>query len=352
MYEIVFQSEWPLLFVIWGNLLFIILSFSGLLVFNYLLHQNQTSMRDFFEKDMESPPAAVFLPLRGVTPEIRLTLKSLMEQDYPDYRVFVILDHVEDSGYTTVRDILAEIDPEEKIIELHVRSEYYETASPKTSSLIEYFRKTDSRFINYVLLDGDVVPYPMWLRDVTIPLSDPTVKAVSGYRWYPPVTYSIAENVRYLFNAVSWVWICFGKYLWGGSCSFSRDIALSDTVINTLKVSIAEDSGLTAVMQREHWKTFAVPSVISVNQEETHNLFSVFNWLRRQVMWNYLSLPRNWFFYNLMVWAIVLCQLWLLCVGGLSLYNQNWLLLKYVLACEGIFWCGLVLMLAILEIIA
>ena len=48
--------------------------------------------------DEEAPPGLVLLCLRGGDPFLAQSLRSLFAQDYPDYRVRIVLDSASDSA--------------------------------------------------------------------------------------------------------------------------------------------------------------------------------------------------------------------------------------------------------------
>src|SRR5689334_6889229 len=54
------------------------------------------------------PRALVILPIRGADPSLRACLLGLVNQDYPNYAVRIIIDSAEDPGWEFIRGVLAE----------------------------------------------------------------------------------------------------------------------------------------------------------------------------------------------------------------------------------------------------
>src|SRR5262249_954046 len=57
--------------------------------------------------DAPLPFAAVVLSLRGADPSLRDCLRSLLRQDYPRYRLLIVIDGPGDPAWAPVRDAMA-----------------------------------------------------------------------------------------------------------------------------------------------------------------------------------------------------------------------------------------------------
>lgn len=295
------------------------------------------------------PAVAILLPLRGADPKIRETLEMLSRQTYSNYDVFVMMDHEEDSGLPLIQEILRELDPQEQKFHLSIRQVFYPTTSLKVNCLLDLYSRLEPHYEILAGIDGDVIPHPEWLAETVAPLLfNPEIGAATGYRWYHPEACSFGENIRYLFNAVSWVWICFGKYIWGGTYAIRRNLVCSEECLERLKSSPVEDSEFTAMFVEKGLKNFAVPPAMMENQEKI-SLKSAYFWIGRQILWNYLCLRKMWFFYVLMVWGLIAFQIYFAAAAIMSLVECDWFRLGLILMDVLVFWGGNLLMLLILE---
>ena len=74
-----------------------------------------TSRRDRF---LRSPSC---LPLRGADPSLEACLEGLLAQDYPAYRVHIVIDSAEDPAQAVVARILAEAGPRAAAVHVETR---------------------------------------------------------------------------------------------------------------------------------------------------------------------------------------------------------------------------------------
>src|SRR5205085_10102974 len=54
-----------------------------------------------------APRAAVILSLRGGDPSLTPCLERLLEQDYPDYSIWIVIDNRDDPAWALVDDVIA-----------------------------------------------------------------------------------------------------------------------------------------------------------------------------------------------------------------------------------------------------
>ncbi|HRX79854.1 MAG TPA: glycosyltransferase family 2 protein, partial [Pirellulaceae bacterium] len=60
-------------------------------------------------EDATLPKAAVLLCLRGADPNLTHSLRRLLRQDYPDYKLFIAVDSEKDPAWNIVRQTIAEL---------------------------------------------------------------------------------------------------------------------------------------------------------------------------------------------------------------------------------------------------
>src|ERR1700722_7051968 len=137
------------------------------------------------------PRAAVLLPVRGADPHLADCLHGLLNQDYPAYDVWIIVDSREDSAW----DVIAK-SPKSRPglqVRVDVLKEPRSTCSLKMSALLQAIAQMDNACEIVALIDADVIPHPGWLRALVGPLSDPGIGATTGIRWYAPLSPQTSE---------------------------------------------------------------------------------------------------------------------------------------------------------------
>ncbi len=122
--------------------------------------------------DAACPPVAVILCLRGVDPSLEHCLDGLLDQDYPRYEVWIVVDHADDPARGVAEQAIRRRGAGN--VRIHVLSRPRETCSLKCSSLLEALAAIDDSYAAVAFLDADTVPHRSWLRELVAPLvADP-----------------------------------------------------------------------------------------------------------------------------------------------------------------------------------
>ncbi len=227
------------------------------------------------------PKAAVVLSLRGPDPFLHQTLDGLMNQEYPEYEVFLVVDSQVDPVWNDVTPFVDE-DPKGRI-HVSVLREPLKTCSLKCSSLVQAVSELDDSFEVVAFLDGDAPPHPTWLRDLVTPLQDPKVGVATGNRWYAPNSGEWGSMVRYLWNIGAVVQVWLNKIVWAGSMATRADTIRKTGMLNAWRSALSVDGTVCRVMKEKRQKVTFVPQVMMLNEEET-TMPSFHRWVQRQLI--------------------------------------------------------------------
>jgi cellulose synthase/poly-beta-1,6-N-acetylglucosamine synthase-like glycosyltransferase len=212
-----------------------------------------------------TPKAAVVLCLRGTDPFLADCLDALLQQDYPDYAVRIVVDQPDDPAWDVVRAAL----PRAGTVPVHAASltDRRDTCSLKCSSLTQAVAGLDESFAVIAQLDADCVPHRTWLRELVAPLADPRCGAATGNRWYMPAEPSWGALVRSLWNAAAIVQMyCYG-IPWGGTLALKMAVVRQADLLERWRSAFCEDTLLYRVLRRIGLKVAFVPSLMMVNRE-------------------------------------------------------------------------------------
>jgi ceramide glucosyltransferase len=122
------------------------------------------------------PPVSILKPLHGVDFASYENYASFCKQDYPDYEILFAVNEQSDAAVPLVQRLIAEY-PRLQIT-LLIGSEYF-GANRKVNSLARLAREAKHEIL--ALSDGDVRVGPQYLREVTAPLRDTSVGAVTSF---------------------------------------------------------------------------------------------------------------------------------------------------------------------------
>ena len=227
------------------------------------------------------PKTAVILCLRGPDPFLDDCITALLDQDYANYGVRIIVDSRQDPAWEIAQEIVDRCPMAEvSIEELRPRRA---TCSLKCSSVLQAFDDLDESYEVAALLDADTIPHRTWLRELVAPLAQPDVGATTGNRWYLPVRPTCGSLVRHAWNAAAVVQMYFYHIPWGGTLALKLDVFRHSDLADRWAHAFCEDTMLYEVVQRRVQRVQFVPSLMMVNRE-TCTLGGFYHWVRRQLL--------------------------------------------------------------------
>lgn len=231
--------------------------------------------------DAPCPRTAVILCLRGPDPFLPACLEAIMNQDYPDYDLHIVVDSREDPAWAIAeRTLKAHTSPKVHMAPL---TEPRQTCSLKCSSLVQVVSTLDASYEVVALLDADTIAHPTWLRELVAPLADERVAAATGNRWYAPATFSWGSLVRRLWNAAAVVQMYWFRIPWGGTLALKRSVVRRSDLLERWGNALCEDTMLYGVLRSMGYRVAFVPSLMMVNREGC-DLGNFYRWVRRQLL--------------------------------------------------------------------
>jgi cellulose synthase/poly-beta-1,6-N-acetylglucosamine synthase-like glycosyltransferase len=240
-----------------------------------------------FENGEPLPPAVCVLCLRGRDPFLHECLQGLLNQEYPNYDVLIIVDSESDPAYAAVQEILGRFPPENRRageVRVEVLEHVYPYCALKASALIQAARHLRGEPYEVVaLLDADTIPHPTWLSELVAPLADPAVGVTAGNRWYMPEDGRWGSLLRYVWNAGAVVQMFWNQFTWGGSVALRKALFCDRELSARWRRSLSTDTVIYQVAKHHGWKTEFVPSVLMVNRESC-SLRKLFPWITRQLL--------------------------------------------------------------------
>ena len=239
--------------------------------------------------DHECPKAAIVLCLRGTDPFLANILLALLEQDYPDYEVRIIIDSRQDPAWELVQNVVSGLDAPP--VRIEALEQIRNTCSLKCSSLIQAVAGLDESYQVVAQIDADTLPHKSWLRELVTPLRDDRVGAATGNRWYMPEQPTVGAMVRYLWNACAIVQMYWYHIAWGGTLAVKTSVIRKCGLVERWGKAFCEDTMLYEVLRKEQLRVAFVPSLMMVNREQC-TLGGFFHWVTRQLLTARLYHPK------------------------------------------------------------
>lgn len=216
--------------------------------------------------DDECPPALVVLCLRGGDPFLHKSLGLLIDQDYPRYRIRIVVDSPEDEAHQYVRDVLGETPPPH--VEVRTLAERYATCSYKMSGILHGTQDLPEGTALVALMDGDTVPHATWLRELATPIVREGAGVSTGNRWYAPHRATLGSMCRFWWNACLLPLMTLFRIPWGGTMAVRSDLIRDEELRRRLRHAYSEDTTIGQFALDRGERIVFPPTLIIVNREE------------------------------------------------------------------------------------
>ena len=224
---------------------------------------------------------AIVLCLRGRDPFLEKCLESVLTQDYPEYRLHIVVDNRQDPAWGVAESLVERYGEDRVCVE--ILEQRHRTCSLKCSSLAQAIERLDESVEVVALVDADTMAHPTWLQELVAPLADEHVGAATGNRWYMPVGGSWSALVRYLWNAAAVVQMYWYGVAWGGTLVVKRKLLEQFDLLDQWRRAFCEDTMLYRELGKHGYRMKFVPSLMMVNREDC-TLGICFSWMRRQLL--------------------------------------------------------------------
>ena len=309
------------------------------LIFVFYLRSNRVKSLS----DNQLPKTAVILCLRGADPFLPNCLKALLEQDYPQYDLKIVVDSQDDPAWKVARDTVKDA-TNVQISPLKIAST---VCSLKCSSLIQAISELDSSYKVVALVDADTVVHPTWLRELVTPLLHPKVGATTGNRWYLSKGMYWGTLVRYLWNISAVIQMYLYGIPWGGTLAIKTQVIHQSGILEKWARALSEDTMLKDILAEYDLKVKFVPSLLILNREEC-TLPKLMNWMKRQLLISKLYHSQWWLVIIEAVFSTFLPNLILVLIM-VNFLLAKWDIFAILLTCYSIYIFALLLIAIVVE---
>jgi cellulose synthase/poly-beta-1,6-N-acetylglucosamine synthase-like glycosyltransferase len=256
-----------------------------IIVFLWCLSSRQKK----FLPDDQLPKTAVILCPRGADQTLANCLRSLLNQNYPQYDLKLIIDSQEDPAWKIASDTISK--EEATNVEISPLKIIRPNCSLKCSSLVQAVSELDDSYKIVALVNADTITPPHWLRQLVSPLANSKVGATTGNCWYVPTGNNWGSLVRYVGNVSTVVQMYLFGIPWGGSLAIKTDVLRQTGLLDKWSQALREDFMIPSVLGKYKMQVKFVPSLMILNRQEC-DLPSLRNSIERQLLCSRLYHPR------------------------------------------------------------
>ena len=233
--------------------------------------------------------ASIIMAVRGCDPGLRQALIRLLDQDYENYEVHLVVDHHKDDAWQVVHEVKEQFDDECRLT-IHEMKKPLKTCCLKCSSLLQGLEQIHPNSKYLVLMDSDVTPHCSWLSQLIAPLADKKIGVVTGNQWYEPEATNAGSLVRSLWYAGALVPTAIFSNPWAGSFAMLMKDVRRAKLPKIWRKSIVDDGPIRQALKPLGLRIHFCPSLIMINRERCTMDF-VNRYVSRTLTWSKMYEP-------------------------------------------------------------
>ncbi len=232
-----------------------------------------------------TPFASIIAPVRGLDDGLRDNLAALFCQDYPSYEIIFVTDSAEDPSLVVVEEMRATFKGRNGVSARVIVAGAAQACGQKVHNLCVAAGEIDPASVVLAFVDSDARAQAGWLRALVAPLSDESIGAATGYRWFIPVRNGVASHLRSVWNAS--IASALGErseknFCWGGSTAIRRETFQKANVLEHWRGALSDDFALMRALQEAGLPVHFVPDCLTPSFEDC-SFSELFEFTTRQL---------------------------------------------------------------------
>ncbi len=237
---------------------------------------------------------AVFAPCKGIDVDLEDNLRALLSQDYTDFEVSFVVESVDDPACPIIRRVMA--DHAHVAARLMVAGDAVESGQKVHNLRVATGElATDIEYLAFI--DSDARPRPEWLRMLVARFSDHRLGAVTGYRWFVPVSPKFVNYALYSLNCdvMSLLGRSSHYLVWGGSWAIRREVFDRLGFRAAWRGTLSDDLVASRLLRRAGMPVRFEPAGVVASPVD-HGWISMLSFVRRQYLLGRYYVPHWWAF--------------------------------------------------------
>jgi len=231
-----------------------------------------------------TPRVALFVPCKGLDPDLEANLEAVARQDYPDHTVTYIVESTADPAHDTLRRVVARHPHTCTVIAGLAR-----TCGQKNHNLLQGIASRGHGAEVIVTCDSDTRPDRTWLRRLVAPLADPRISVATGFRWLQPGEgrRTFAGYLHAMFNGYMATLVANKSFaaVWGGSMALRRDFFERHRLAERWSSTVVDDMTVSEILLASGERRVYVPSCVVVSDDAIPHLRPTLDWFTRQIVY-------------------------------------------------------------------
>lgn len=242
-----------------------------------------------------TPFVTVFVPCRGVDDGLKENLLAIFAQDYPAFEIIIVSDRAGDPALAVVAEARRSLEKQDSPpVRVVVAGEATDSGQ-KVHNLRVATGEADPQSAIFAFVDTDARPQLGWLGSLVAPLSDKSIGAATGYRWFVAQG-GLGAHLRSVWNAS--IASALGaqrakNFCWGGSTAIRRETFQRLKVSEHWRGTVSDDFTLTRVLHDAALPIKFVPQCLTPSFENCR-LHELIEFTTRQLKITRAYAPHLW----------------------------------------------------------
>lgn len=269
----------------------------------------------------------VFCPCKGIDAEFEKNVRSILEQDYPNYDVRFVVESEHDPAFAVLREIgVSDI----------VIAGPAKDRGQKVHNLISAVQTAPHDASIFVFCDSDARFPRHWLSSLVAPLKHGNV--ATGYRWYVADSFQLPTLFHSAWNAsiVTQLGDHQHNFAWGGSMALRRSTFEELRILDAWAGALSDDFAVTNTAEKSAAPIVFVPECL-VPSYGRCSWRELLEFTTRQIIITRVYNPRMWrlafvsqLIFNVAFWPLLVRGSLLAAVIYLLSVGKNWVRLDAV----------------------
>ena len=235
----------------------------------------------------------IVISVRGADPTLADAVRSLLSQDYRDYKVCVVVDNENDAANLVLQDIANE----PRLLIRHLENPL-STCTLKCSAIaegVEHVMNIDPKVRYFVMVDADSNPPSSMMATLIGALhADREIGLASGNQWFEPqAPANVGSIVRSMWYAGAFFFSMLFQNPWAGAYAMRASDIRNTGLIDVWRKSAVDDGPLKHLLAEHGLGCQSLPSMVMVNREPC-TLGFVTRWMTRILTWSRIHEPAFW----------------------------------------------------------
>nr|WP_321258526.1 glycosyltransferase family 2 protein [uncultured Pseudodesulfovibrio sp.] len=244
-----------------------------------------------FERPVNAASIAMIVPVGNVSPGVESGLRSLLEQDYDNYRVILVTALPDEPAARLIQSLCREYDHAQ-----HVVARLATRCCQKNHNLLAGVASAAVDESILVFCDSTHVAKSDFLARLTAPIALGEALMTSGYRFVQPGD----ENLGTICQMLSVQSIHMLQAIrpitqpWGGATAISRDTFFGYNIPQLWERTVVDDFTMGPYLQGEGVRSFPVAEACLVTPLSGQSLKGWDQWFFRQLQYLKFGMPLTW----------------------------------------------------------